>query len=297
MIVVQLKGGLGNQMFQYAAGRALALRRGDPLLLDTRLFAFYPNRSYALGQLRIESEDAPLHINRLLARQCFGRYADSLLRKAETLLGSPPAVVRERMPFQHDQKLFADLPADVYLVGYWQNEGYFRTIADHIRHEFTLRALPDKVNAELLAAIEGCAAVSLHVRRGDYVSDKSVLAHHGVCSLDYYRRAITLMGERVAEPHFFVFSDDIPWAREHLDIPWPVTYLGHNGSEAAHEDLRLMRACKHHVIANSSFSWWGAWLSEHPDKTVIAPRPWLSDPQLREVDPVPAGWLKLESGG
>lgn len=297
MVIVHLKGGLGNQMFQYAAGRALALRRGEPLLLNTHSFPLYDGRSYVLDRYCTVGELAPARAVRRLTRQGYGRYTDALLRKAERLLGKPPAVVRERRPFQYDPQLFADLPTDVYLEGYWQNERYFQDISGTIRRELTLRALPEGKNAQLLAAIEGCTAVSLHVRRGDYVVNKAALAFHGVCSPDYYRRAIETIAQHIVSPHFFVFSDDIAWVKENLAIPQSVTFVAHNGPAAAHEDLRLLQACKHHIIANSTFSWWGAWLSEWPDKLVIAPRRWLNDLRHDTSDLIPAGWLRLDGGG
>ena len=294
MVIVQLKGGLGNQLFQYAAARALSVRRGEPVLLDVRLFASYPDRAFALDNFDIVAQPAPPRAVRRLTHQGYGRYADALLRKAGRLLGTPPAVVRERRPFQYDPELFAALPADVYLEGYWQNERYFQEIAGTIRRELTLRAPPEGTNAQFLAAIEGCTAVSLHVRRGDYVANKATLAFHGLCPPDYYRRAIEIIQQRAADPHFFVFSDDIAWVKANLPIPEPATYVAHNGPEAAHEDLRLLQACRHHVIANSTFSWWGAWLSDRPDKIVIAPRRWLSDPRHDASDLIPAGWLRLD---
>jgi hypothetical protein len=297
MVIVHLKGGLGNQMFQYAAGRALALRRDEPLLFNTRSFPISGGRSYALDHYCTVGELAPARTVRRLTRQGYGRYADALLRKANRLLGTPPAVVRERKPFQYDPELFADLPADVYLEGYWQNERYFQDIAGTIRRELTLRAPPEGMNAQLLTAIEGCTAVSLHVRRGDYVANQAALAFHGICPPAYYRRAIEIIQQRAANPHFFVFSDDIAWVKANLPIPEPATYVAHNGPEAAHEDLRLLQACKHHIIANSTFSWWGAWLSDGPNKMVVAPRRWLNDPRYDASDLVPANWLRLDGEG
>lgn len=297
MLIVQLKGGLGNQLFQYAAGRALALRRGEPLLLDASFYVGHPDRIYMLDHFCTVAQPAPRRAVRRLARQGYGRYVDALVRRARPLLGDTPAIVRERAPFHYDPELLTRLPAETYLVGYWQNEGYFRDVAAQIRAELALRHPPGGSNAEALAAIAGCTAVSLHVRRGDYVTNKAANAVHGVCPPDYYRRAVALIAGRVADPHFFVFSDDVPWVRANLPIGGPVTYLDHNGPDAAHEDLRLMRACKHHIIANSTFSWWGAWLSDQPGKIVVAPRRWMNDPGYDAADLVPADWLRLDGAG
>ena len=297
MLIVQLSGGLGNQLFQYAAGRALALRRGEPVWLDTCSYVGHAGRVYALDQFHIKAHPAPQEILRHFARDIDNSFPNRMRRKLAAWLRRPPSVVRERRPFQYDPQLFDDLNKDVFLVGHWQNEGYFREIAPQIRRELTLTAPAQGINAEMLGAISRSTSVSLHVRRGDYVANQATLAFHGTCPPDYYHRAVEIIVQRVAAPHFFVFSDDITWVKENLALPQPATYVAHNGPEAAHEDLRLLSACKHHVIANSTFSWWGAWLSDWPDKIVIAPHRWLNDPRYDASDIIPPGWLRLDVGG
>ena len=134
-------------------------------------------------------------------------------------------------------------------------------------------------------------AVSVHVRRGDYVNNKNANAFHGVCSPEYYRKAIELIAKRVDSPKYFVFSDDIEWVKEHIEIPNAVFVS--QKDIADHEELVLMSKCKHAIIANSSFSWWGAWLNANPNKLVIAPKQWVSDSRVNTVDAIPAEWVRI----
>jgi len=135
--------------------------------------------------------------------------------------------------------------------------------------------------------------VSLHIRRGDYVSNRSTLEIHGVLGIDYYVRALNLMEEKVKEPQIFVFSDDIPWARDNLKTNLPLQFIDHNGVEKNYEDLRLMSNCKNHIIANSSFSWWGAWLSSNSEKIVITPMNWFNQSNMDTRDLIPVSWYRI----
>jgi hypothetical protein len=137
------------------------------------------------------------------------------------------------------------------------------------------------------------AAVSLHVRRGDYASNPVTNQYHGTCSLRYYLDAVSTLVSLGVQPRLFVFSDDIPWAQASLRFDFPVTFVGHNPASADHEALRLMSMCRHHIIANSSFSWWGAWLGSHPDKVVIAPRKWFNGATHDTRDLIPASWRQV----
>ena len=180
-----------------------------------------------------------------------------------------------------------------YLAGFWQREEYFSEIADVIRKEFTFREPPNAQNAETLREIATSGnAVCVHVRRGDYL-EPQMHAFFGLCGLDYYRQAMELMRGRVNGPRFFLFSDDPAWARGHLHIDDRTRLVDHNVGGQDHEDLRLMAACRHFIIANSSFSWWGAWLSAAAGKIVVAPKTWLADAKRIGFDPCPAGWIRI----
>jgi hypothetical protein len=183
-------------------------------------------------------------------------------------------------------------PGNVYLAGYWQSEKYFKEIEDIIRRDFCLKSEPGPENAAMADEIKGVPSVCVHVRRTDYVTDPRTNQHHGTCSPEYYRNAACLVGSQVSNPHFFVFSDEPDWARANLELPVPTTFVTHNGSEKGYEDLRLMALCQHYIIANSSFSWWGAWLG-NSGGIVVAPKRWFNTEGRDTRDLIPAGWARL----
>ncbi len=162
-----------------------------------------------------------------------------------------------------------------------------------IRKDLVLKVPPAGRNAEMLREIQACEAVAVHIRRGDYVSNPVTAAVHGACGMDYYREGLSRLDQVVTRPHLYVFSDDIPWVRENLKTSHPVTYVDHNSADEPCEDLRLMSACKHFVIANSSFSWWGAWLSAFPGKRVVAPKRWFATDSKDSRDQVPDSWIRI----
>ena len=297
MVIVQLIGGLGNQMFQYAAGRALALHHRTALKLDISAFASYPLRTYRLHHLRIHEDFAtPQEVAAVQAGGC--SHLARWIWKVRRRLGHVPYYAqpvyreRERQAHVFDPHLVR-ARRDVYLIGYWQSEKYFAAIADLIREEFQLREEPSATSRELAQRIQDCQAVSLHVRRGDYVTNPRTHQVHGVCSLEYYARCIAYIAQRVEHPTFFVFSDDPDWARAHIRPGHPTVYVTHNGAARDYEDLWLMSQCKHHILANSSFSWWGAWLCRNPDKIVLAPQRWFNDLSIDTRDLLPEHWLRL----
>ena len=148
-------------------------------------------------------------------------------------------------------------------------------------------------NKELLSLIRTVNSVSLHIRRGDYVSNPDTNSALGTCSLEYYRHCIEHIASNVENPHFFLFSDDINWVRDNLKIKYPTTVVDGNSADTNYADLHLMSNCKHNIIANSSFSWWGAWLNNNPDKIIIAPKIWFANSPLTPKEIIPENWLKL----
>ncbi len=292
MIVSKLTGGLGNQLFQYAAGRRLAHARGTQLALDTHAFQGHTPRRYALGPFQtIENFASPEEVAALTAAQRgLGRRIMTRLLWRPPLLA--PTHIREKERFQFSPRIL-DLPDGVYLEGSWQHERYFADVADIIRREFSLRTAPDGENRKLITRIAECNSVGLHVRRGDYASDPDTNRFHGTCSPDYYAECAELIGRAVPCPHIFVFSDEPAWARENLRLPHPTTIVSHNRPDTDYQDLRLMAACKHQIIANSTFSWWAAWLNENPEKRVFAPRQWLLSETCNAEGIIPTRWLKV----
>ena len=285
MIIVRLIGGLGNQLFQYAAARRMALKSGLTLKLDVTEFGAY-KRPYALRHFNIVEDFASPGEIRRLKRDRLG------LLFQQVLIPRPRHTHLQERYFHFDSGVL-DFRGPAYVSGYWQSEKYFTDVTSVIRAEYSLKTPPAHATLAVLGLIEAAESVSLHVRRGDYVSNVKARLRHGSCSLEYYRRAIAEIARRVRHPQFFVFSDDAPWAREQLRIDAPTHFVDHNGPGADFEDLRLMSRCRHHIIANSTFSWWGAWLGEHPGQVVIAPEKWFALSSLDARDICPARWLRL----
>lgn len=294
-VVTRLLGGLGNQMFQYAAARALALRLGSELLLDTRALQVdgpHTRRDYALDAFDIRA--------RVAAAAELSHLADR------------PALA-EAGP-RHDARL-ETLREPAYLAGYWQCERYFRAIRPVLQRDFRLRrpvAEAVRAAAQRLAAAvaahargSGPAPVALHVRRGDYVSLPQAVAHHGTCGADYYLRALQWLQRRHGALEVHAYSDDPAWVRDELfprltHGPGGLgqacrLHLASSGGQAAppHDELWLMQQARHYVIANSSFSWWAAWLGSRPGSDVVAPAHWVRTSGFDTRDVVPAGWMRL----
>lgn len=293
MIIVRLIGGLGNQLFQYSLGRQLAKINNTELKLDVAGFAKYPLRSYGLGVFQIQESFATRSDVRAVAGIGW-----RLAQRLRGRIGCPPhhrrtGYILETEPGFDPEIL--QLPDNVYLDGYWQSEQYFSAIMTSIRRELTVMTPQYGRNLELATLIRVCNSVSIHIRRGDYVTDPQTNRFHGECSLDYYATCISEMSKMTESPHFFVFSDDTEWARANLKLSSQMTFVDHNGPSDAYEDLRLMSQCRHHVIANSSFSWWGAWLNASQNKIVFAPKQWLAAENLKgkSDEIIPAAWNRV----
>lgn len=297
LVITRLSGGLGNQMFQYATGRALARRCGAALKLDLSGFAVIA----AHTRRRYELDFFPIHGSAAndvdLARfDSTGQLQSPRFDRVLRLLrigrsnGAWP-IYRERH-FHFDPSVI-ELSAPVYLDGFWQSEKYFSNIAEVLRQEFTPTAPFESENSTLAKLIDTVNAVSLHVRRGDYVSNPTTNQFHGICSLDYYQRAIDYITARVEAPHLLVFSDDQTWTRANLRSTVPTTFVVANPPECGYRDMQLMARCRHHIIANSSFSWWGAWLNHLPEKIVVAPRRWFNASGGDTRDLIPPSWVRL----
>lgn len=292
MVIVQLTDGLGNQMFQYATGFALALHRGVSLRLELSHYRVHNYRRFLLDRFNIRA--APISWRRVAYMTGLGLRGGpkQLSRVMQAVLPGFRHLVYKEKHFHFDPNVLK-LPGNVYLSGYWQSEKYFKRFASALRHEFTVRSAPNAKTAELLQLIRNVNSVSVHLRRGDYVSDPRTSQTHGACPVEYYWRAADQIKWMITAPYFFVFSDDIEWAKENLRLNAPTVFVDHNGPSHPEEDLRLMSSCKHHIIANSTFSWWGAWLSDYPEKIVIAPRTWLRRSDLDTRDVVPETWIRL----
>lgn len=293
MIISSIIGGLGNQMFQYAAGRALSLERGQPFRLDISGFADYGlHHGFELQRVYDYSAEIATEAE---VRSILGWQFLSVIRRAVShpgfaFLRRPGFVVEPHFGYWPG---INNVSQDCYLSGYWQSEKYFQNVAEVIRSEFTYKCPLENRNSEFADEISQVSAVSLHVRRGDYAKNPKTTAMHGLCSLDYYREAIQYISVHVEQPYFFIFSDDIAWVKSNLKIDFPCQYVDHNHGSQSYNDMHLMSLCQHHIIANSSFSWWGAWLNPRPNKIVIAPLKWFASKQKSTRDLIPSGWISL----
>lgn len=275
-------GGIGNQMFQYAAGRRLAVKHTTSLKLDlTFLLDRTPRenftyRDYALGVFNIKEKFvSPLETKLFWVKQKL---------KLINVVNEPPHRFHESMLSASDNS---------YLVGYWQSEKYFKDVEDIIRNEFTIKFKAEGINKKIAEEINSCESVSVHIRRGDYVSNPETNKYHGLCPLEYYQKALNKITSCIENPHFYIFSDDPEWAQKNLVFEHHFKFITHDGAEKSYDDMRCMSLCKHNIIANSSFSWWGAWLNRNPEKIVIAPRKWFNDPSINTDDLIPENWIRI----
>jgi hypothetical protein len=294
MIIVKLMGGLGNQMFQYAAARSLALEKNTWVYLDATFLnedakGRWTQREYELGAFNIKYK-----FERSGRVSFLASLNSSNWRKK--LSDSGLWFLPYRNFYQADHKFHPELfsyPKNTYLHGYFQSEQYFAKHADQIRRDFEFLEPAKGRNEGVLERIRNSRSVSIHVRRGDYVTLAAANQFHGLMGVEYYDAGVNEIISKTLSTHtYFVFSDDPQWARKNLRFPGETEFIDWNTGSSGFEDLRLMSNCEHHIIANSSFSWWGAWLNPSPSKIVIAPKFWFND-NSDQSDIVPRTWIKL----
>jgi len=294
MIIARLIGGLGNQLFQYAFARSVSSRLKTDFLLDASPFhTYYKLHKYSLGHFNI--------------KELFAKDSDFFgfvwLRNRQKIFDASYTRLRLKsklMPFYYPEQMFHFDPSvfsknKTYFDGFWQTEKYFQEIAPELRKEITLKKPFSEYSQNIFEQIKKTPAVSLHVRRADYVTDPQANLIFGACSMEYYQRAIAHVTRHEPSPHFFVFSDDHAWAVENFkSLPYPVTCVK-NTAEKNYEDLMLMSSCDHNIIANSTFSWWSAWLNQNKNKVVIAPKQWFNTKKTTTdtKDVIPDSWIKL----
>ncbi len=290
MILVQLNGGLGNQLFQYALGRRIAIDRNAALRFETSAFDSQ-RREYKLHHFNVKGSPASgKEVKHFLKWEQNPRLtAIYRLYNANKPYYRKLIVDEQSVPFNEN---ILRVPKNVFLRGYWQSEKYFSSISNVLREDLVAKAPLADRNLEMAEKIKSCFAVSLHIRRGDYVTDMPTNQTHGILSLEYYQAAISFILHCFPVATFFIFSDDVAWAKENLQIAAPHFFVDHNTGKTDYEDLRLVSFCKHHIIANSSFSWWGAWLCQNPAKKVVAPKQWYKI-EIDTRDLLPEEWIKL----
>ncbi len=292
MIVVKLLGGLGNQMFQYAAGRALATKHGVPLKIDISALkndskGAYTQRHYELDCFNIQATIAtekdlaafqPFHNNQILR----------LAQRKFPFLFSSIYFAESGSQFN---STFNNLKSNSYLDGYWQSEAYFKNIRVQLLSDFVLKDSMPRSLETWCDKITSVNSVSMHVRRGDYVNLPSANAFHGLCSMTYYENAFSKLQAEEQNLEIFVFSDDITWCKQNFNFRVNTHFVEH--TDKAYWDLYLMSLCKHNIIANSSFSWWGAWLNQHTNKRVFVPEYWFTNIKSHSIDILAPNWESI----
>ncbi|RYE36660.1 MAG: alpha-1,2-fucosyltransferase [Sphingobacteriaceae bacterium] len=291
MIISKITSGLGNQLFQYAAAKSLAVKNNTSLYLDLR----YYNHQYATDTVRT----CKLDYFNVDYKQFESSKPLVLLSKSTKLFPGrtcKPFFELVNEQYHHFNK---DVPGKkskfIYLKGFWQSEKYFSSIADLIRKDFSFKEnnKPDFIRYRN-AILNSKNPISVHIRRGDYVHHPKFSKTFGFIGLDYYLKAIEVVKAKFSSYRFFVFSDDKEWVINHFPLAADDVIVNTTGTDTDIDDLQLMSLCNHQVIANSSFSWWGAWLNAKPDKTVICPaRFYKNQPDWDTKDLIPDGWIKL----
>lgn len=287
-VIVKLNGGLGNQMFQWALARMIQVTTDMDVRLDMSYFSNSYARPYQLDIFKIEPnfvEDfwTKLKLAFIWKFRAFLRW--------ERVFGY---TVFSEKQFNFDRNIHRIKP-NTYIEGFFQSELYFKCIEGTLREDFKFATLPDENNRKVLNMISSGVSVSLHIRRGDYVNKKRYKDLYAECSLNYYLKAVQYFEKKYPSFTVFVFSDDIEWVRKNLRLPCKSVYVAHNKGKDSFEDLRLMSSCTHNIIANSTFSWWGAWLNSNPGKIVIAPKKWFKDDSIVQTDIIPAEWVRIDN--
>lgn len=290
MIIVKIAGGLGNQMFQYASAKSMAKRLNKELYIDLGHYDKYDDRTFKLKEI-FNIDDTVLSYKDipLVYKIYKNRYINFIIRKSKMNIGLKNKFIYQKH-FDIDRRLIEnDNKNNFYLDGYWQNEEYFVEYDDYIRNKFKLKCEIRKEVLDKINEINTDNSVSVHIRRGDYMNIKNIELY-GICPIEYYKNSIKYIADKISEPKFYFFSDDIDWVKENLNIEYECEFI--DGRYDDFEELYMMSKCKHNIIANSSFSWWGAWLNTNPDKIIIAPKKWTNRLNTSEQI-LPKNWIKM----
>ena len=283
MDLVTLSGGLGNQMFQFAFYLALKKRNKKVFLYKNKLAAGEHNGYELQNLFHIEDNCVNgLWLTHLLAVPLLGKILKHILF---------PCKIRERILYDYEAYAPFFMKSNVHWVGYWQSERYFQIVLDEVRQIFAFdESLLNKPSKNVLQQIRNQVAVSVHIRRGDYFLPCNINTYGGICTIEYYEEAFRYIKAKHPEAVFYVFSDDLEWVRENIPSSAFLTFIDWNRDKDSWQDMFLMSQCHHNILANSSFSWWGAWLNNHEDKIVIVPQQWA---KCSAPDAVPEKWIKL----
>jgi len=284
MYVVRLEGGLGNQLFQLAFGMALEAETGTRVLWEGLSYREGADRELVLPLLR---GNFPLISRRRFRLHWPHRLRDRLIGR---LVVISPGTTVSQFPGSDQEKpdcFRPDPPA--YFVGFWQSARYFERVANQVRDAFVFAPPLSLSSQELLREVEQKNSVAVHLRRGDYHGIASVREKYGVDLSAYYVKGLKHFTDSLDDPHFFLFSDDPGWVRDHFPMPVSSTLVDFEKPDW--EDLHLMSRCRHNLTANSTFSWWSAWLNPNPEKIVVSPQRWYNEPHQTTSILLPEGWV------
>ena len=295
MVIVRIGGGLGNQFFQYAFAKSYSIKNKCEVLIDisgfknrrvnNELSTAAPHCYYGLKlyktKLKLATEEQCAYIKSIAAEKDKNR---TILKKFLVTHETPKAYLIQQKLAQSSPLLF-DYKGNVYFQGNFANEMLFREYRHELLKDLTLDIPLDKNNLEMLSRISSTNSVSLHIRRGDFEGTKI-----GILPISYHINAVKYILSKEKNLHFYIFSNDIDWAIDHLKIEAPYTIVDLNPPNKGYYDLELMRSCRHNIIANSTFSWWGAWLNTNPAKIVLAPRSW----EKRVPNVIPESWIRID---
>jgi hypothetical protein len=290
MIITKITSGLGNQLFQYAVAKSLSLNRNTPLFFDLSYYhsAYETDtaRNFKLHHFNIDYK--VLNTSPLV-------YFSKATKLFPNRTFKPFFSLLKEKHFHYDAEIVQCSSVCITLEGFWQSEKYFAGSTEAIRSELTFKSIAntkaEHYKHEINKAVN---AVSIHVRRGDYVSHPQFSKSFGFIGLDYYDKAVEHLKSKIENPTFFVFSDDKEWVKKHFSSNDHYVFVEIEGEDSDVTELQLMSLCKHHIIANSSFSWWGAWLNNHKNKMVISPKSWYKNkPDWNTKDLIPASWVTL----
>ena len=287
MIIIEASGGLGNQMFQYALYKKLESLNKD-VVFDTSFFRSKQGlRELEIGVFGVQYRSIS---DREVAYIRGYGYQDSIIDKIKYKLKSSKYLIyRDSIECFQPEVLEME---DAYLCGYWQSEKYFKDIREVILKEFTFPIQAVKSNVKLTDQMKLENSVSIHVRRSDYLTEQNLKVYGNICTEKYYSNAINYIEGIIDNPHYYVFTDDLQWAKEYFKGD-NYTIVSENRGKDSYIDMYLMSQCKHNIIANSSFSWWGAWLNQNPDKKVLAPKKWFHNHEKEEI--VCEDWIRIEN--
>ena len=293
MICVKLFGGLGNQMFQYACGKSLAIKKNTTLVFDISSLEI---NSKGVTKRNLELEHLGIHVEEVTKRDL--KKIKPLFKRIQNYFSIKLfniGIQNENYFIENNfiyNKKIENISENCFLSGYWQSELYFVSIEKMIRDEFKFKNIKSEVNSKWEALIKSTNSVSIHIRRKDFISSNNKNIH-GACSIEYYKKAIEYIIEVNEKSYFFIFSDDTEWTEYnfHLSSIQSFFITGNTGSNS-YIDMHLMSLCKHNIIANSSFSWWAAWINSNPNKIVVAPNNWFTDTGMNSQthDLIPNNW-------